>query len=190
MTGHIAHHAANSLIFALPAPGSQPKRSPLPWDAAQPYKGLGFRQVEAEVKKAGYVISERTVPKGQPMTLKTSGFNQILLSVVLVLGVVATAAWVTAPPQEEVMRVSAKKFAFTPGTITLKLGVPVIMEFTTEDVLMGFNVPDLELRADMLPGVTTRVRVVPGKVGTFTFYCDVFCGAGHEEMSGMITVVE
>ncbi|HJV61519.1 MAG TPA: metallophosphoesterase [Albitalea sp.] len=48
MTGHIAHHSAKSLIFALPAPGSQPKRTPLPWDPAQPYRGLGFREVEAE----------------------------------------------------------------------------------------------------------------------------------------------
>ena len=60
----IAHHAANSLIFPLPAPGSQPKRAPLPWDAAQPNKGLGFRQVEAEVKKAEYIITERPVLKG------------------------------------------------------------------------------------------------------------------------------
>ena len=44
MTGHIAHHAAKSLMFPLPAPGSQPKRTPLPWDPAQPYKGLGFRE--------------------------------------------------------------------------------------------------------------------------------------------------
>ena len=124
------------------------------------------------------------------MTLKASGFHPMLLSVVLVLGVVAAAAWVAAQPPEEVIRVSAKKFAFTPDTLTLKLGVPVIMEFVTEDVLMGFNVPDLGLRADIVPGVTTRVRVVPGKTGVFTFYCDVFCGAGHEEMSGMITVVE
>ena len=36
MTGHIAHHAAKSLIFPLPAPGSQPKRAPLPYDAAMP----------------------------------------------------------------------------------------------------------------------------------------------------------
>src|SRR6185503_14735912 len=45
MTGHIAHHAANSLIFALPAPGSQPKRAPLAYDAAMPGKGLGTRDV-------------------------------------------------------------------------------------------------------------------------------------------------
>jgi 3',5'-cyclic AMP phosphodiesterase CpdA len=48
MTGHIAHHSAKSLIFALPAPGSQPNRTPLPWDAGAPYKGLGFREVEAQ----------------------------------------------------------------------------------------------------------------------------------------------
>ena len=48
MTGHIAHHSAKSLIFALPAPGSQPNRTPLPWDAGAPYKGLGFREIEAE----------------------------------------------------------------------------------------------------------------------------------------------
>jgi len=58
MTGHIAHHAAKSLMFPLPAPGSQPRRTPLPWDAAHPYRGLGFRDVEAEVRKATYAITE------------------------------------------------------------------------------------------------------------------------------------
>lgn len=48
MTQHIAHHSAKSLIFPLPAPGSAPKREPIPWDAAQPYRGLGFREVEPE----------------------------------------------------------------------------------------------------------------------------------------------
>jgi len=58
MTGHIAHHSAKSLIFPLIAPGSQPKRAPVAWDPAQPYKGLGFRGVDAEVQKAGYEITE------------------------------------------------------------------------------------------------------------------------------------
>ena len=64
MTGHIPHHAAKSLIFPLPVAGSQPKRAPLLWDPAQPYKGLGFRSVEAEVQKGEYVITERPVQKG------------------------------------------------------------------------------------------------------------------------------
>lgn len=44
-TGRIAHHAATSLIFPLPAPGSQPKRLPLAWNPDQPFKGLGWRRV-------------------------------------------------------------------------------------------------------------------------------------------------
>jgi 3',5'-cyclic AMP phosphodiesterase CpdA len=63
MTGHIAHHSAKSLIFALPVAASQPKRTPLPWDPARPYQGLGFREVEAHPKKASYAITEMPVQK-------------------------------------------------------------------------------------------------------------------------------
>lgn len=45
MTGHIAHHAAKSLIFAQPEPGSQPKRTPVAYDPAMPNKGLGTRDI-------------------------------------------------------------------------------------------------------------------------------------------------
>lgn len=57
-TGHIAHHAAKGLMFPLPAPGSQPNRTPLPWNPAEPYRGLGFRSVDAEVANAQDRISE------------------------------------------------------------------------------------------------------------------------------------
>lgn len=63
MTGHIAHHSSKSLIFALPAPGSQPKRTPIPWDPASPYKGLGFRDVGADVPHVKYAITELPVVK-------------------------------------------------------------------------------------------------------------------------------
>jgi hypothetical protein len=58
-TAHIEHHAARSLIFPLPAPASVPKRVPVAWDPAQPYRGLGFRQVEAE--PAEYKLTELPV---------------------------------------------------------------------------------------------------------------------------------
>jgi hypothetical protein len=58
MTGHIAHHSAKSLIFPLPEAGSQPKRTPLPWDPAQPYRGLGWREVGAQPVQAAYAIHE------------------------------------------------------------------------------------------------------------------------------------
>ena len=58
MTQHIAHHAAKSLIFPLPPPGSQPKRAPLKWDANEPYAGLGYREVEAGGKTGRLELKE------------------------------------------------------------------------------------------------------------------------------------
>ena len=58
MTGNIAHHSAKSLIFALPAPGAAPKRAPVAWDPAEPFKGLGFRQVEVEPARNGVELYE------------------------------------------------------------------------------------------------------------------------------------
>ena len=79
---------------------------------------------------------------------------------------------------------------YTPGEIRLKKGVPVVLEITTQDVVMGFNAPDLGARADIIPGQVARVRLVPNKAGTFEFHCDIFCGTGHEDMSGTIVVTE
>jgi len=62
MTGHIPHHSAKSLIFPLPAPMSQPARAPIPWDVAQPYRGLGFREVDAE--DSGRKLAIRELPVG------------------------------------------------------------------------------------------------------------------------------
>lgn len=47
MTGHIAHHAAMAVMFPLSPVGTAPQKTQLPWDAAQPFKGLGWRAVNA-----------------------------------------------------------------------------------------------------------------------------------------------
>jgi len=61
MTGHIAHHAARSLMFPLPAPGSQPQRQPVPWDAAQPYRGLGWRSVTVGPAAGEFALAESPI---------------------------------------------------------------------------------------------------------------------------------
>jgi len=62
-TAHIEHHSAKSLIFPLPPAGSLPKREPVKWDPAQPYRGLGFRQIEAEARPVEYKLTELPVVK-------------------------------------------------------------------------------------------------------------------------------
>jgi cytochrome c oxidase subunit 2 len=89
---------------------------------------------------------------------------------------------------ERVIKISAERYEYSPATVTLKKGEAVILELTSEDRLHGFHIKELGVRADVLPGQPVRVRIVPDKVGTFPFTCDLFCGSGHGDMSGMITV--
>jgi cytochrome c oxidase subunit 2 len=110
------------------------------------------------------------------------------LGALLLGGGTATLRAATEPP-EKVIRILARRFTYSPDRITLKKDVPTILELTTADVLMGFSVPDFSVRADILPGKVARVRLVPDKVGSFTFLCDIFCGSGHETMNGTLTVV-
>jgi hypothetical protein len=51
-------------MFPLPAPGSVPKKAPTPWDASAPYKGLGLRNIEAEVRPVKYDITELNLNGG------------------------------------------------------------------------------------------------------------------------------
>ena len=107
----------------------------------------------------------------------------------LLLGAATIGLRAVAQPGEQVIKILARRFTYTPNKLSLKRGVPVVLELTSADVLMGFNAPDFDVRADIIPGQTARVRLVPDKVGTFTFLCDIFCGSGHETMNGTITVV-
>ena len=91
-------------------------------------------------------------------------------------------------PSEKTIKVTAKKFDFSPDKIVLKKGVPVTLELTSLDRKHGFAVPELGIRADIKPNETARVHIVPDKAGVFVFHCDVFCGDGHEGMSGQIVV--
>jgi len=63
MTGHIAHHAAMGLMWPLPAPHSVPKKAPVAWDPAQPFKGLGWRSVDSETKKMTVALAEHPLAK-------------------------------------------------------------------------------------------------------------------------------
>lgn len=91
---------------------------------------------------------------------------------------------------ERIIKITAERYNYEPDRIVLKRGEPVILQLVSEDRLHGFHVKALGIRADVLPGMPVRVRVVPDKAGTFPFTCDVFCGSGHPDMSGVITVLE
>ena len=84
------------------------------------------------------------------------------------------------------IRISAKKFEFHPNKVTAKAGQPVVLVLTSMDRIHGFKMPDLGVRTEIVPGQETRVSLLPTKAGSFTFFCDVFCGDGHEVMDGTL----
>jgi cytochrome c oxidase subunit 2 len=94
------------------------------------------------------------------------------------------------PVAEQVIHITARNFEFTPGTITVKKGVPVVLELTSADRKHGFSLRAFGVRADIKPGAVSRVQFTPDRTGRFTFLCDVFCGEGHEDMSGTLVVTE
>lgn len=92
------------------------------------------------------------------------------------------------PAGEVVIKIVAQRFSYTPNEIVLKKGQAAVLEFTSVDFVHGFKIPDLNIRADLPPGKTTRVLITPGKAGVYDFLCDNFCGSGHEDMNGRIVV--
>ena len=90
--------------------------------------------------------------------------------------------------KERIIKIVAQRFSFTPNEIILKKGENIRLEITSLDFVHGFNVPELNIRADLPPGKVTTIHLSPQKAGTYDFICDNFCGAGHEDMGGKIIV--
>jgi cytochrome c oxidase subunit 2 len=116
-------------------------------------------------------------------------FLAVSVSVAVCIMIIVSAFAIGAET-EQVIQITAKRFEYSPKDITVKKGVPVILEFTSLDRLHGFSCPGLGIRSDIPPQKVTKLRFVPQKVGTFPFHCDNFCGGGHEGMTGTIKVTE
>lgn len=74
-------------------------------------------------------------------------------------------------------------------TITVHKGQRVIIELRTLDITHGFAIDEYDIRVYIPPGETVTVSFIADKVGTFTYYCEVFCGVGHPHMHGIFQVV-
>jgi cytochrome c oxidase subunit 2 len=87
-----------------------------------------------------------------------------------------------------VIQVHARRFVFTPDQIRLAPHEAVVFELTSEDITMGFAIPQYGVRVDVPPGPPVRLAAQAGEAGTVEFLCDIFCGSGHETMNGALIV--
>jgi plastocyanin len=113
--------------------------------------------------------------------------------IVLVLGAVAIPVggrWTNhAAAAVEVRGRMAEAGGWTHGALEARVGEPLKLRLTSDDVVHGFAVgrhdsPEVEV----MPGQWVTTSLLFERPGTYTFYCTRWCGAGHWRMRGTIEV--
>jgi cytochrome c oxidase subunit 2 len=76
-------------------------------------------------------------------------------------------------------------------TLYLPVGTPVTLHTSVaaDGVSHGFWLPEMRIKADMVPGLINTIRFTPTRIGDYRVVCTEFCGAGHGNMHGDLHVV-
>jgi cytochrome c oxidase subunit II len=130
--------------------------------------------------------------------MKTTMFKNKIVNIALLgaatgivlAGLAPRSNLARADVNPKVIEITAKKFDFTPGQITLKKGEPVILRLTSSDRVHGFMSKPLKIDTDIPSGTAKDVTITPDTAGDFTVICDHYCGTGHGGMKMKVTVVE
>lgn len=102
-------------------------------------------------------------------------------------------------PNTLVVKVTGQQFAWSfaypaekvnSDTLMLPKDRPVEFRINTRDVLHSFWVPEFRLKSDAVPGLTTKIRLTPNRLGKYQVVCAELCGIGHSVMRQNVRVVE
>jgi len=89
-----------------------------------------------------------------------------------------------------VINVRAFRFDFDPNPIIVNQGEKVKLIVTSTDTTHGIVIPEYGINVPAPVGRPTVVDFVADKAGTFSFFCNVYCGSGHSAMRGSLVVKE
>lgn len=66
--------------------------------------------------------------------------------------------------------------------LVLPLDRPVVFKVTSDDVIHSFWVPEMGIKVDANPGMTTSTSTVPDRLGVYHVRCAELCGLLHADM--------
>ncbi len=118
--------------------------------------------------------------------------KRALIVVLLMVPALAQASNDASERQAETHEIAirAEQFSFTPNEIEVVAGTTVRLIIEAVNVAHGLAIPDLGLSAVARPGADpTVLEFLADTPGRFQFTCSVFCGSGHGEMLGVLTIV-
>lgn len=108
------------------------------------------------------------------------------------IGLLASTAGVGGAPTASpapAIDVVASNWAFTPATVTLHVGTPAALRFTSKEGVHGVASEALDIpKTTLVPGKTVSIVVTPKKAGVYTVPCSIVCGAGHAAMKLTVDV--
>jgi cytochrome c oxidase subunit II len=73
--------------------------------------------------------------------------------------------------------------------LVLPLNRPVVFKVTSYDVIHSFWVPEMGIKVDANPGMTTTTSTLPDRLGVYHVRCAELCGLLHADMETNATVV-
>jgi len=73
--------------------------------------------------------------------------------------------------------------------LVLPIDREVDLQLRSTDVIHGFFVPEMRLKQNAVPGVTSHVHFTPIREGTYPILCSQVCGSGHARMQAHMRVV-
>jgi len=77
----------------------------------------------------------------------------------------------------------------TLNDIRVPLGVPVLLQLVSPDVIHSFYLPNLRIKQDAMPGMINRLWFQAKETGEFDIGCAQHCGVHHYKMKGMLSVL-
>ena len=86
------------------------------------------------------------------------------------------------------IKVTAKKYEFSPAEIRVQQGEKVRLLITPIDRAHGFEIKELKIKTKLPKGQETVVEFTADKPGELEFHCSDFCGLGHGKMKGKLIV--
>jgi mono/diheme cytochrome c family protein/plastocyanin len=83
----------------------------------------------------------------------------------------------------------AEEGGWQPSDLTARVGSPITLRLTSDDVVHGFAIGQSEAPGvDVLPGQYSEATLTFDRPGRYTYYCTRWCGPGHWRMRGTIEV--
>ncbi len=125
----------------------------------------------------------------------------------IILVVLCSYAWIVLNDIEEAqanemrINVTGQQFAWTyeypqsggkpikSTQLYLPKDRPVRFFVKALDVIHDFWVPAFRMKVDAVPGIETRYRITPNRLGTYPVVCAELCGLGHSVMRSTARVV-